>query len=70
MITVCFFDKIYDVAEIGRFQIDPSLTNHQTVCMLTSVQAANWWTLYDQCGLSVIRSVILSVSRITAKVIR
>jgi len=52
------------------FQIDPSLTNHQTVCMLTSVvQAANWWTLCDQCGLSVIRSVILSVSRITAKVI-
>jgi len=27
--------------------------------MLTSVQAANWWTLCDQCSLSVIRSVIL-----------
>jgi len=39
------------------------------VCMLTSVQAANWWTLCDQCGLSVIRSVILSVSWITAKVV-
>ena len=37
--------------------------------MLISVQAANWWTLCDQCGLSVIRSVILSVSRITAAVI-
>ena len=39
------------------------------VCMLTSLQAANWWTLCDKCGLSVIRFVILSVSRITATVI-
>jgi len=30
--------------------------------MLTSVQAANWWTLCDQCSLSVIHSVILSIS--------